>query len=122
MAAEDWSSLAGRVIDDISRIIHAELQLFETNLGLRFSGAIELALVRVAGLVAVIFGGMCLLAALILLLHQWLEWWQSFAISGALSVSLGILYPKYAHTSLDELAPADRRTVHRSDAEGERAA
>jgi putative superfamily III holin-X len=119
--AEDWSSLAGRVIDDISRIIQAELRIFETNLGLLFSQAIDLALVRLAALSAVIAGGVCLLVALILSLHQWLDWWQSFAISGAVSVIVGFLYGRFAHISLNELPPANRHTGDRPNADAQRA-
>ncbi|HTW88590.1 MAG TPA: hypothetical protein VMD75_11340 [Candidatus Binataceae bacterium] len=33
-----------------------------------------------------IIGGSCLLAALILGLHQWLNWWQCFAVGGAVTL------------------------------------
>jgi MFS family permease len=43
----------------------------------------------IAGLMilcAGVIGGSCLLAALILLLHGWMVWWQCFAIGGVVTI------------------------------------
>jgi uncharacterized membrane protein (DUF441 family) len=36
-------------------------------------------------------GALCLLCASILLLHQWLPWWQAFGIPGLVLLIVGIL-------------------------------
>lgn len=77
---EDWSTLIARAVDDVSRIVQSEIQLFESSFRSALEGHIKYA---VAGLVVVavmICGTLCALAALIFFAHQWMQWWQACAI------------------------------------------
>ena len=86
----DWSTLVGRAIDDVSRIIHSEIGLFETTLRAAVEGQTDYALANLATVAVMICGAVCMLGALILLLHQWLQWWQALAITGGAAFAAGI--------------------------------
>lgn len=86
----DWSTLVGRAIDDVSRIIHSEIGLFETTLRAAVEGQTDYALANLATVAIMICGAVCMLGALILLLHQWLQWWQALAITGGAAFAAGI--------------------------------
>ena len=63
----DWSTLVGRAIDDVSRIIHSEIGLFETTLRAAVEGQTDYALANLATVAIMICGAVCMLGALILL-------------------------------------------------------
>jgi len=79
---EAWPTLIGRTIDDVSRILRSELQMFQANvadsLEARLTSTVALLTISV-----VTTGGLGrLVSALILLLHRWLFWWQALGIAG----------------------------------------
>src|SRR5438309_3954120 len=85
--AMDWTALAARMIDDVARIVHAEIGLFEAALAAqaeRFTIDLVLAALLVCG-------AMCMIAAMILLLRLWVPWWAAFALTGAASMIAAIL-------------------------------
>ncbi|MGO9058268.1 MAG: phage holin family protein [Candidatus Binataceae bacterium] len=86
----DWSTLVGRAIDDVSRIIQSEIGLFETTLSAAVEGQTDDALANLATVAVLICGAICMLGALILLLHQWLQWWLALAIAGGVAFAVGI--------------------------------
>lgn len=89
--SEDWTVLFGRMIDDLSRIIEGEIKLFQAGLKPALSGAVDRAIAALVLVLSMMAGSICLLAAFIILLHQWLPWWQSFAIGGAAAIAIGLI-------------------------------
>src|SRR5262249_18186583 len=82
----DWSELIGRVVDDLARIVHAEFRLFDAELEQTIQRASDRAIFEVVLAMILTVGGLCLLAAVTLMLHQFTPWWLSFAIVGAATV------------------------------------
>ena len=87
----EWSTLLGRMLEDLSRIIRLELQLLEARIAPSLTGMADRAIAALVILFAGVIGGSCLLAAFILLLHEWMKWWQSFAIGGVVALACGFL-------------------------------
>jgi Putative Actinobacterial Holin-X, holin superfamily III len=89
-AEGDWSTLVGRAIDDVSRIIQSEIGLLETTLRAVVVEQTDYALANLAVVAVMICAAICLLGALILFLHQWLQWWLALAIAGLVASVAGI--------------------------------
>jgi len=93
-AANEHAELPGllsRVLEDGSRVIELELQLLEAKLASSMMAMIDRAIAGLIILYASTIGGSCLLAALILLLHGWMPWWQCFAIGGVVTIVCGLI-------------------------------
>jgi Putative Actinobacterial Holin-X, holin superfamily III len=92
----DWATLIGQAVDDVSRIVHSESHLLQINLSAALKAQIDYALAAFAMVIALICAGICVLAALILVLHQSFQWWhgfpwwQAFAVGGFLMFVVGI--------------------------------
>ena len=89
--SDQWSTLLSRMLEDLSRIIRLELELLEARVA---PSVVAFGDRLIAGLVLVCasaVAGCCLLAALILLLHQWMPWWQSFGIGGLVTITCGLI-------------------------------
>jgi hypothetical protein len=91
----DWSTLVARAVDDISRILQSEIRLLSASLKTVLEEQIERVLAFMATGALLAGGAICMLAALILFLHEYvmLPWWQSFGIVGlgffALAIAVG---------------------------------
>jgi hypothetical protein len=85
--AAEWTTLAGRMIEDLSRVIQLELQLMEVRITPSLTAMADRAIAGLVILFAGALSGSCLLAALILLLHQWMQWWECFAVGGAVGIA-----------------------------------
>lgn len=89
---QDWATLAARFLEDLSKMMQAEIRLAELGLRSALQSEIDhlLATLAVAGLLWC--AALCILAAVILLLHHWMEWWAAFALTALLSsaVALGV--------------------------------
>jgi Putative Actinobacterial Holin-X, holin superfamily III len=85
----DWSTLVGRAIDDVSRILQSEIGLLETTLRAVAEEQTDYALANLAAVAVMICAAMCMLGAVILFLHQWLQWWLAFAIGGLVGSAVG---------------------------------
>jgi hypothetical protein len=98
----DWSTLVARAVDDVSRILHSEVDLLHINLSATLRAQTDYALATLAMVAAFICAAVSALAALILLLHesfQWwhgLPWWQCFAIASFLMFLVGIAIRRLA--------------------------
>jgi hypothetical protein len=79
----DWSSLLARAIDDMTRIVHSEFRLLSASMKTVLDEEIDRVLAFVATGVLMMAGALCLLAAVIMFLHEFLRlpWWQSFGIT-----------------------------------------
>lgn len=92
-ASMNWSALFSRAVDDISKIIEAEIHLFEARFSAAVLQAIRQAITAVMMSAAMLVGGLCVIASMILLLHQWLAWWLAFGIVGAVVLIAGVTIP-----------------------------
>jgi hypothetical protein len=86
----DWSTLAARAIDDVARMAQAEIHLAEASFRASLKESVNDAFAMLAVGCFLAAAGVCLLAALILLLHQWFAWWLAFALTGCASATIGV--------------------------------
>ena len=87
----NWPTLLGRAVDDVSRILQAEIHLFEAHLSALVETAIKNALVMLIVLSTFVVGGTCFAGAAIVLLQRWLQEWSiAFALAGGLLFAVGI--------------------------------
>jgi len=87
----DWPSLIERAVDDVTRILRSEAQMFQTSMGAALELQISNTVARLTIVAVMICGALCILCAAILLLHQWLPWWQAFGIVGLATLVVGIV-------------------------------
>lgn len=103
----DWSSLLARAVDDITRIMHSEFRLLSAAMKTALSEEIDRVVAIVASGLLLAAGGICLLATLVLFLHEYLilPWWQSFGITALMLFATAI--------ALNALMSSRRRDVAR---------
>jgi len=87
---QDWPTLVGRAVDDISRILQSEAHMLETSMGAALEARLANAIATLTVIAVMICGGVCILCAAILLLHEWLPLWQAFGIAGVGILLIGI--------------------------------
>jgi hypothetical protein len=87
----DWPTLIERAVDDVSRILRSEAQMFQISTGAALDLQISKTLARLTIVAVMISGALCILCASIFLLHQWLPWWQAFGIAGLAALLVGIV-------------------------------
>ena len=87
----DLPDLGVRIITDFGRIVAAEARLLETNLVGAAQALVDrvyltaiLAVVAAAGIVSII-------GSIMMLLHQWMPWWQVLGIVGITSILLAAI-------------------------------
>ena len=95
----EWPTLLGRMIEDLSRVIQLELQLLQARIGPSLTAMVDRAIAGLVILCAGAIGGACLLAALILLLHQWMPWWECLATGGIVAMVCGLVAHMILRTS-----------------------
>ena len=89
---ENWPTLLGRAVDDVSRVVHAEMRLFEAHLAASAEALVENAYVALIVLATFVIAEICIGAAAILLLHQWLlSWWLSLGLLGTTTFAAGLV-------------------------------
>jgi CHASE2 domain-containing sensor protein len=86
----DWPTLIERAVDDVSRILRSEAQMFQTSMGVALERQISNTVTLLTIVGVMISGALCMLCAAILLLHQWLPWWQAFGVAGLATLVVGI--------------------------------
>jgi hypothetical protein len=89
----EWPTLLGRMLEDLSHVIQLELQLLEARIAPALTAMVDRALAGLVILCAGVIGGSCLLAALVLLLHErmQIQWWECMAIGGIVAIACGLL-------------------------------
>jgi Putative Actinobacterial Holin-X, holin superfamily III len=102
-ATPNWYTLLERMVEDVARIFQLEVRLLESRIEPSLTAMVDRALAGLVVLFASAVGGGCLLTALIMLLHQWLQWWQSLAIGGGVAIAAGAI----AYAGLKSLRAAD---------------
>jgi hypothetical protein len=90
-ALADWPTLIERAVDDVSRILRSEVHMLQTSIGTTLQAQISNTLAHLMIVALMISGAICILGAAILLLHQWLPWWQAFGIAGLAMLIVGIV-------------------------------
>jgi hypothetical protein len=85
----DMLGLVVRMLDDMVRIAEAQAKLFDVNLSAALSYALDRAIGRALAAVMYLFGGLCMLGAMIALLHHYISWWQALAAAGAVIIAAG---------------------------------
>jgi len=91
----DWSTLIGRAVDDMTRILQSEGRLVVAGMRTVLNEEIDRMVALVATGLLMVGGATCVLAAVILFLHEFamLPWWQSFGITGlglfVIAIALG---------------------------------
>ena len=86
----DWATLTERALDDLSRIVRSEVAMFQTSMAVAVEAQMNNVTARLTKIGALVLGAVCILCASILLLHQWLQLWQAFAIAGTAMIVTGI--------------------------------
>jgi hypothetical protein len=87
---QDWPTLVGRAVDDVTRILQSEAHMLETSISAALASRLTTAIATLTVIAVMLCGGVCLLCAAILLLHQWLPLWQAFGLAGAIILAIGI--------------------------------
>ena len=94
-AQADWSELIGRLADSLSGLIRAEIEFLEKRVTHAVTATISNAALRIAAVVVLAITGwaglVCLLTAYVLLLHQWLRWWQAVGAGGVTVLLIGLV-------------------------------
>jgi hypothetical protein len=65
--------------------------MLQTSVRATLETQISNAVAHLAIVAVMIIGAICILCAAILLLHQWLSWWQAFGIAGLATLVVGIV-------------------------------
>jgi hypothetical protein len=87
----EWPALLNRMLEDLGRVIQLEIQLLEARIAPSLFSMADRAIAGLVLLFAGAIAGSCLLAALILLLHKTMEWWECFALGGAVAIVCGLV-------------------------------
>jgi hypothetical protein len=87
---QDWPTLVGRAVDDVTRILQSEAHMLENSMGAALSTRLANAIATLSIVAVMLCGGVCILCAGILLLHQWLPLWQAFGLAGVAILLVGI--------------------------------
>ena len=87
---QDWPTLVGRAVDDVTRILQSEAHMLETSMSAALATRLANAIAILTIVAVMLCGGVCVLCAAILLLHQWIPLWQAFGLAGATILIIGI--------------------------------
>jgi membrane glycosyltransferase len=87
----DWPTLVSRAVDDVTRILQSEAHMLETNMGAALETRLANAIATLTVVAVMLCGGVCILSAGILLLHEWLPLWQAFGLAGFAILIIGIV-------------------------------
>lgn len=88
---QDWPTLVGRAVDDVTRILQSEARMLQTSMGAALETRLASAIATLTIVAVMISGAVCIVCAAILLLHQWLPLWQSFGIIGGGILLVGLV-------------------------------
>jgi hypothetical protein len=101
----DWPTLIERTMGDVSRIVRSEVQILQTSIGATLDAQVSNAVARLTVAALIISGAICILCASILLLHQWLPWWQAFGIAGVVTLVIAMVSNRAMRVPPDAKGP-----------------
>jgi Putative Actinobacterial Holin-X, holin superfamily III len=85
-----WPALIGQLIVDFTGVVEAQVRLARASIAPALTEVLNRWLLQIiVGSVALI-GLLLLLCASVLLLHQWLQWWEACGIVGAVCIVAAI--------------------------------
>ena len=87
---QDWTTLVGRAVDDVTHILQSEAHMLETSMSAALKTRLASAIATLTVISVIVCGGVCMLCAAILLLHEWIPLWQAFGIAGAGILLIGL--------------------------------
>jgi hypothetical protein len=83
---QDLPELAVRILSDFARIVAAEARLIESNLVEAAQSLLDRVYITSTLIVLAAAGVLGLLASIVLLLHQWMPWWQVLGAVGLCAI------------------------------------
>jgi hypothetical protein len=87
----DLPDLGVRILTDFGRIVAAEARLLETNLVGAAQALIDRVYLTAILVVIVAAGVVSIIGSIVMLLHQWMPWWQVLGIVGVGSLLLAAI-------------------------------
>lgn len=78
----DLPDLAVRILSDFARIVAGEARLLESNIAGAAQTFLDRVYVASTLIVLAVAGVVAILASVVLLLHQWMPWWQVLGLVG----------------------------------------
>ena len=87
----DLPDLGIRIITDFGRIVAAEARLLETNLVGAAQALVDRVYLTAILVVVAAAGIVSIIGSIIMLLHQWMPWWQVLGIVGLASLLLAAI-------------------------------
>ena len=85
-----WPELVSRAVNDLSRIVHAEIRLAELGIKSLIEQELDRTLKVAIALGLLLCAAVCAVGAAVIGLHQLLDsWWAAFAIVAAASGAAG---------------------------------
>jgi hypothetical protein len=88
---QSWPALLAKLFVDFTRVVEAEARLLRASIEPTLSAVLDRWLLQIVAAAIALVGCLLLLAAVILLLHRWLPWWESFGIVGAVTVLAAVV-------------------------------
>ncbi len=90
-AEAQWPELVARAVNDLSRIVHAEIRLAELGIKGLIEQEVDRSLKVVMALGFLLCAAVCAVGAAVIGLHAMLGlWWAAFAIVAAISGLAGV--------------------------------
>jgi len=83
---DELPELAVRILSDFARIVAAEARLLESNVVGAANTLLDRVYVASTLIVLAAAGVVALLASIVLLLHQWMPWWQVLGLVGICAI------------------------------------
>jgi hypothetical protein len=87
----DLPDLGVRILIDFGRIVAAEARLLETNLVGAAQALIDRVYLTAILVVIAAAGVVSIIGSIVMLLHQWMPWWQVLGIVGVGSILLAAI-------------------------------
>lgn len=81
-----WPALLAKLIVDFTKVVEAEARVARASVEPILTAVLDHWLLQIAIAAVALVGCLLLLVATILLLHQWLPWWEAVGIVGAVAV------------------------------------
>jgi len=82
----DLPDLGVRIITDFGRIVAAEARLLETNLVGAAQALVDRVYLTAILVVVAAAGVVSIIGSIVMLMHQWIPWWQVLGIVGLGSI------------------------------------
>jgi VIT1/CCC1 family predicted Fe2+/Mn2+ transporter len=106
LESRDWSELIQKTIDDGTRVVSAEMRLFEKNVRELLDAQTDRVLGTLAVMAAIVYGAAMILVGAVFLLHLLLPLWLSLIVIGAATATCGIVVQMVLSRRAADIAPS----------------